>query len=228
MKKTIFAVSFIVLIAAIASAMLTNISLETFSNSKPIVIIDAGHGDPDGGAIGLDGTHEADLNLQIALKIKNQLSDKNINCILTRADVNSVYTSGDTIHQKKVSDIKKRVEIAKNNKDAVFLSIHMNTYQSQDVCGAQVFFKAKSAVSQNIANEIQNAINSRLQPDNQKKEKAIPSNVYLFKNIPNECVLVECGFLSNQNDLDNLKNENYQNKLSTVISEALIFNLFGG
>ena len=228
MKKTIFAVSLIAVIAVAVSGIIKNASIEVLSNSKPIVIIDAGHGNPDGGAIALDGTHEADINLQIALRIHSILSQNNVSCILTRNDSNSIYTSGNTIHQKKISDIKNRIDIAKKNKDALFLSIHMNTYPSSEVHGIQVFYKPNCTVSKEIANDMQTVLNKRLQSDNQKEIKQIPSNVYLFKNIPNECVLIECGFLTNQNDLNNLKNDEYQNEISTIISEALIFNLFGG
>jgi len=104
----------------------------------------------------------------------------------------------------------------------------MNTFPSQNVSGAQVFYKKDSDASKKLAESIQNNINSQLQPENQKTIKPIPSNVYLFKNIQNECVLIECGFLTNQTDLINLKDNEYQYKISKIISETLIFNLFGG
>ncbi len=228
MKKTIFAVSLTVILFAIFCQFALKSSVEIFSSNSVDVIIDAGHGDPDGGAVALDGTHESDINLQIALKIYNELKNKNINCILTRTDCNGIYTQGNSIHAKKVSDIRNRVEIANKNKDALFVSIHMNTFPSSDVCGAQVFYKPSSEISKDIANELQNVINLKFQTDNQKKLKTIPSNVYLFNHIENDCVLIECGFLTNQSDLDKLKNEDFQNNISKSIAETVIFKLFGG
>lgn len=201
---------------------------DVFSENSPTIIIDAGHGDPDGGAVAIDGTHESDINLQIVLKMAELLKEKNVKCVLTRSDKNAIYSEGDSIHQKKISDIRNRVDLAKKYKNAVFISIHMNTFPSSEVSGTQVFYKSGNSYSEEIANEIQKVINDRLQPQNQKKIKTIPSNIYLFKNIPNECVLIECGFLTNPDDLTNLKNEQFQNKISSIISEVLIFKLFGG
>ncbi len=227
-KKTIFAVSLTVFLTIILIYGINSDYIEVFSKNKPMIIIDAGHGAPDGGAVALDGTFESDINLHIALKIHDFLKQKNIECILTRSDSNSIYSKGESIHEKKVSDIKNRVKIANDNKNVFFLSIHMNTYPSPSVSGAQVFYKPKSEVSERVANQVQDVLNLKFQPDNTKKIKPIPSNVYLFNHIENDCVLIECGFLTNQNDLNNLKNEKYQNEISKVISEAVIFSLLGG
>ena len=228
MKKTIFAVSLTVIMSAVICHLLLMTSVNVFNTNQVDVIIDAGHGDPDGGAIATDNTHEADLNLQIALKIYNELKQRNINCILTRTDSNGIYTKGDSIHSKKVSDIRNRIEIANKNNQALFLSIHMNTYSSSEVCGAQVFYKNTGVASKEIAYEIQNAINVKFQPNNVKKTKIIPSNVYLFNHIENECVLIECGFLTNEDDLKKIKSEAYQTDFSKSIAETIIFTLYGG
>lgn len=228
MKKTIFAVSLTVVLSAVLCQFVLKSSVEIFNSNKVDVIIDAGHGDPDGGAVALDGTPEAEINLQIALKIYNELKSKNINCILTRSDSSGIYTEGNSIHSKKVSDIRNRVAIANKYKDALFISIHMNTYPSPDVCGAQVFYKPSSEASKDIAAEVQNVINLKFQADNQKQIKPIPSNVYLFNHIQNDCVLIECGFLTNQSDLDKLKNEDFQNNISKSITEAVMYKFFGG
>lgn len=228
MKKTIFAVSLSLVLLAVLCNLFLNPSIEIFKSNEVKVIIDAGHGEPDGGAVAIDGTPESEINLQIALKIYNKLKSNNINCILTRTNESGIFTEGNSIHSKKVSDIRNRVKIANDNKNALFLSIHMNTFPSPDVCGAQVFYKPSSELSKNIASEVQNIINLKFQSENQKKIKTIPSNVYLFKHIPNDCVLIECGFLTNKDDLDKLKNDDFQNSLSESICEAVVYKLFGG
>lgn len=225
MNKTIFAVSLIILMAAIISVFVPQ--TVTTLNSEVQVLIDAGHGDPDGGAVAEDGTAEADLNLSIASKIYEKLSENGIKCAMIRNSQESIYTEGNTIHEKKVSDIKNRVKSANKNKNALVISIHMNTFPSQDVYGAQVFYKKNDDKSKVFAEEIQKAINLKFQKENEKSIKSIPKNVYFFNHIQNNCVLVECGFLTNQNDLRNLKDEKYQYEIANTISEVLIYKLLG-
>ncbi len=228
MKKTIFTVSLIVALSIIVCVAFLTPNVETFIGSDVDVIIDAGHGYPDGGAVAADNTVEADLNLSIAKKLYEKLSQCNVRCIMTRKDENSIYSTGNTIHEKKVSDIRNRVKLASDNKDALVISIHMNTFPSSDVCGIQVFYKPSSTLSKDVAKEIQSIINLKIQKNNTKVIKPIPSNIYLFNHIDNDCVLVECGFLTNEKDLLNLKNEDYQNKIVNSISEAVMYKLYGG
>lgn len=198
-----------------------------FKESSKKIIIDAGHGLPDGGAVADDGTIESDINLSIAKLICEKLTDAGFECIMTRTDENSIFTEGNTIHAKKVSDTKKRVDIAKKNKDAFVISIHMNTYVTPDVHGAQVFYKSGSDISKDIAAEIQNIINLKYQPDNTKVSKPIPSNVYLFSHIDNNSVLAECGFLTNDDDLVKLKDPAFQEDIAKSISEVITYKLSG-
>lgn len=224
MKKTIFAVSLIVVLAVIVSFSLIT-SVETAMSKDILVIIDAGHGEPDGGAVAKDGTKESDLNLSVAQKLYTYLTDSGIGCVMTRENVNGLGSTGKTIHQKKVYDTRNRVDIARKYSNAILVSIHMNTFTSESVSGMQVFYKKNSCVAKSIANEIQNCLNIKFQSDNPKDIKAIPSNIYLFNNIDNDSILVECGFLTNSNDLNNLKNEQYQSEIAKAISEILIYKL---
>ncbi len=198
-----------------------------FSVGKQKIIIDAGHGLPDGGAVAADGTIESDLNLAIAKLVYEKLNAVGFDCLMMRSDENSIFTDGNTIHAKKVSDIKRRVEIARNNSDAFIISIHMNTYTTSDVHGAQVFYKSGSDISKNIAMEIQNIINLKYQPENTKVSKPIPANVYLFSHIDNNCVLAECGFLTNSDDLAKLKDPEFQNGIAKAIAEVITYKLSG-
>lgn len=198
-----------------------------FKEKRQKIIIDAGHGLPDGGAVASDGTIESDLNLAIAKHLYEKLHAAGFECIMLRNDENSIYTEGNTIHAKKVSDIKNRVETAAKNDDAFVVSIHMNTFETPDVHGAQVFYKSGSSISKDIAVEIQNIINLKYQPDNTKVSKPIPSNVYLFNHINNDSVLVECGFLTNNDDLSKLKDADFQEDISKSIAEVITYKLSG-
>lgn len=184
-------------------------------------ILDPGHGDPDGGAVGLDGTTEQQLNLDIALLIAERLNAESIPFVLTRNNSSSIYSEGKSIHQKKVSDIRNRIQIANQNKDSIMVSIHMNSFPNHDIRGIQVFYSDRNTVAYDIAEKIQSAVNRDLQPQNPKKTKEISSNIYLFSHIDNPSVLVECGFISNECDLTNLKKKEYQEMLANTISEVL-------
>lgn len=225
MKKAIFIFMAAALIFIIRFEY-TN-SFVVFKNNDKQIIIDAGHGLPDGGAVAPDGTIESDINLKIAKNLNKYLSDAGFECIMTRADENSIFTDGKTIHAKKVSDIRKRIEIANNNPDAIVVSIHLNTFTSPDVNGAQVFYKPGSEISKEIATEIQRLINLKYQPENTKVSKPISSNVYLFNHINNESILVECGFLTNPDDLSKLKTEKFQKDIAESIAEILTYKLMG-
>lgn len=225
LKKTIF--NFLVIAAIIVLAFGSGADRSAFKHSKRLVIIDAGHGLPDGGAVAIDGTIESELNLIIAKAVYSKLTDAGINCILTREDENSIFSEGNTIHSKKVSDIKNRVNIANKNPDALVISIHMNTYPDPKVSGTQVFYKSTSSLSKDIATELQNALNINFQNNNIKKIKSIPKNVYFFKNISNDSILIECGFLTNKNDLERLKNFEFQQNFSNLTAEVITYKLTG-
>ncbi len=185
-------------------------------------IIDPGHGVPDGGAVGADGTTEQELNLAISLKIEAMLRKKKINCILTRSDENSIYTEGESIHAKKVSDIRNRVDLATKNKNIPVVSIHLNTFPDRSVSGTQVFYKEGDDASRLLAQDLQNSFNQKIQKENPKVIKPISKNIYLFSHIENPAVLIECGFISNNEELSKLKTEAHQKKIAKIIVDELV------
>ncbi len=225
--KRIFIATIIIVIATLIVIFNDSVSLNVFKPSFRSVIIDAGHGYPDGGAQASDGTVESDINLDISKRIYEYLCSAGINCIMTRNSKNSIFTEGETIHAKKVSDIRNRVKIADNNPDALVVSIHMNTFPDSSVKGIQVFYKDNSELAKSIADEIQNVINTKFQADNNKKTKTISSNIYLFNNINNDSVLIECGFLTNDSDLEKLKTEKFRENIAHSISEVILYKLTG-
>ncbi len=224
--KRIKHVLLIYAIAAVFSVLafqIPAINRSIVANGKePAFILDAGHGKPDGGAVGKDGTTESDLNLSVTLKIADCLKKSEISYALTRETEDSIFSTGDTIHAKKVSDIKERIKIASQYAKVPFISIHMNTFPNESVNGTHVFFRSGDEASKELALKMQEAINNTLQAENPKSIKEIPKNVYLFSHIENPGILIECGFLSNPQELEKLKTEDYQFKLAEQIAKVLI------
>ena len=184
-------------------------------------ILDAGHGIPDGGAVASDGTTEQELNLAITLKVSELLHKQGIAHQLTRSDENSIFTEGETIHAKKVSDVRQRIAIASKTPEIPIISIHMNSYPNASVFGTQVFYSKDDTDAKSLAETLQDAFNEQIQPNHRKTAKTISPNVYLFSHVENPSVLIECGFLSNYEELSKLKTEEYQTKIAEVIVGAL-------
>lgn len=189
------------------------------SDSFKTVIIDAGHGGPDGGTSGTDGTLEKDINLQIAHKLNNILQSMGIETVMIRKEDISIHDeSAKTIRQKKVSDIKNRLSIINNTDDAIFVSIHQNHYHNPKYTGAQVFYSKNNPLSKTLAETIRNPIVSYLQPNNTRETKQSGTEIYLLYHAQAPAVMVECGFLSNAAETEKLKDENYQRRLAFTIA----------
>ncbi len=220
--KGIIAVFAICLVFTVVAGQTIQLSQDRYSAGKEIqYVIDVGHGIPDGGAVAADGTTEQELNLSIALALSKELEKQGIAHLLTRSDENSIFTEGESIHAKKVSDIKNRIAIAQANPTVPMISIHLNSFPNESVHGIQVFYRRGNEVSKQIAAKIQNEFNDKIQPDNTKTIKEISSNVYLFSHIENPAVLIECGFLSNAEELARLKTKSYQVELAKIMANAL-------
>ncbi len=220
-KGILYVFAVCILFTLFAGRLVPDLSFEKTSGNKIEYIIDAGHGKPDGGAVASDKTEEQALNLAIATALSEELEKNKIAHVLTRIDENSIYTEGETIHEKKVSDIRARVAIADSNPQATVISIHMNSFPDHDVRGIQVFCRSEDASAKKLASALQNAFNEKIQPDNIKSIKSISSNIYLFSHTKNPAVLIECGFLSNADELEQLKNPEYQQRIAALIAEVL-------
>ncbi len=192
----------------------------TFSKTetKPQVILDAGHGGFDGGAVASDGTVEKDINLKITLSLSNFLKAAGYDVILTReTDVSTDDVETDKITTRKKSDLKNRLELMRDYPDAVFVSIHLNKFTTSAANGSQVFYSGTNEKSHILGDAIQKNIISLLQPDNTRVNKKATSSTYILYNATLPAVLVECGFLSNSAELKLLKEEEYQNKMAFCI-----------
>jgi len=167
------------------------------------IIVDAGHGGMDGGATAADGTVEKDINLSIALKLRDMLDTAGYNVIMTReTDDDIADDSAKTVRQQKVSDIKNRMKIIEQTPDALFVSIHQNHYGGPSYSGAQVFYSKNNPESEKLAKAIQQDIRSLIQPQNQRAVKRTGTEIYLLYHAQSPAVMVECGFLSNAGDAE--------------------------
>lgn len=194
------------------------INVDSQSIVKQIIVLDAGHGGFDGGAQGIDGTLEKDLNYSIVCKIAEFLRLGGFDVMLTRKGDESLETNpDDTIGKRKVSDMKNRLQMINSYTDSVFVSIHQNKFSTSNVNGAQVFYSPNNDNSQILAEKIQSSLTRQLQTSNKRSIKRADKTIYLLNKAKNPAVLVECGFLSNKKELELLKTEEYQCKLAFTI-----------
>ncbi|MBO5041272.1 MAG: N-acetylmuramoyl-L-alanine amidase [Clostridia bacterium] len=194
--------------------------LETAGYERRKIVLDAGHGGKDGGAVSVTGTHEKQLNLDISLSMRETLHILGYEVIMTReSDVELTHIDGGT---RKMQDLKGRLEIATYNKDAVFVSIHMNKFSASQYSGLQVYYSPNDAHSFDMARSVQDTVKSYLQPENDRKIKKADSSIFLLHKITSPAILIECGFLSNENEAVLLDTPEYRVKLSTAIATAII------
>jgi len=187
-----------------------------------VVVIDAGHGEPDGGAAGADGTTEAGLNLLVAQKLNNLLLQSDIKTVMTRTTNEGIYDpSAKNITEKKRTDMRKRREIQSSVGADLFISIHMNQFEQSKYHGAQVVYDGKNAEAKRLAECIQSALREGVDPDNDRQAMKSDGSIYLLKNAPVPSVIVECGFLSNGEELEKLKTDEYQTKLAWAVMKGI-------
>ncbi|MCI7019638.1 MAG: N-acetylmuramoyl-L-alanine amidase [Clostridiales bacterium] len=199
--------------------MVTVISEELPFVRKHCIVIDPGHGGEDGGAVSCTGRMESEYNLAISRRLDDLLHLLGYRTRMTRTSDVSIYTTGSTLAQKKVSDLKERVRIVNETGNALLVSIHQNQFSDSRYSGAQVFY-AKTAGSKDLGQKLQAELVAALNPGSNRKSKPV-SGVYLLENIPCAGVLVECGFLSNPQEEAMLRNTDYQKKLCCVLAATL-------
>lgn len=182
--------------------------------TNKIIVLDAGHGLPDEGAVGFTGTTEQAINLEIVLKLQKLIEQSGAKVILTRSDENGIYSADSaSIRNKKISDIKNRVGIVNNSKADIFISIHLNKYQDSKYSGWQTFYQATIENSKILATSIQQELNNNINKDNKRVPMSI-KGVYLMEHINIPGIVVECGFISNPSEEELLKQESHQSKLA--------------
>ena len=176
------------------------------------IVLDSGHGGKDLGA-SEQGVDEAPLNLAIVKKLETKLKTLGCTVILTRKDENDLASA--TATNRKKEDMNKRIAIINDEKNDLFISIHMNKYQSESVKGFHVFYK--DGTSKLLASYIQENANVALEQD----KMITKGNFFILNESRIQGVLIECGFLSNANERGQLKSRSYHKKLATVISDGI-------
>lgn len=174
------------------------------------------------GAESSRGTTEAQTNLAIALKLQNLLEQSGCTVILTRSDENAIYDiDSKTLKQKKISDIRNRVKIGNEASADIFVSIHLNKIPQQQYYGWQTFYKEGNEEGKKLATSIQENLNEAIQKENHRVAHTI-DNIYIIKHVEIPITIVECGFLSNQEEEKQLLEDSYQNRLAWGIYNGII------
>lgn len=206
------------------SRVVTVMTVNAPITGRKTVIVDAGHGGVDGGAVSCTGVYESAVNLEISLRLNDLLHLLGINTVMIRETDCSVYTKGETIAQKKISDLKERVRIVNDTPNAILISIHQNHFNDDRYSGAQVFY-APTEDSQALAISLQSAFVKTINPSSNRKTKKA-DGIYLMQHIKCPAALIECGFLSNQKEEYMLRTPEYQKQICAVIASCVSSYLF--
>lgn len=183
------------------------------------VVIDAGHGGDDPGKVGINGAREKDVNLEIARLVQQYLEANDIRVVMTRETEAGLYD--EKASNKKVQDMKRRIEVIEETKPDVAVSIHQNSYPEEYVHGAQVFYYTGSKEGQRLAERIQNQLVTKTDPENRRRIKANDS-YYLLKKTGIPIVIAECGFLSNSEEAEKLCSADYQKRVAWAIHMGIL------
>ena len=222
LRRRVGALCIIVGFLTIAAAAIWEFGENTIvpADSRPpeiTLIIDPGHGGEDGGAVSADGTQEADVNLAVALRLNAAARLCGVRTVMTRASAQISYpNSAGSIAEKKTADQKQRAEMINAVPNGFLISIHQNYYPSTSPHGAQVLY-AKTAHSHEFGAMLHAHLIQTLDPDNRRVAAPISDDIYLMKHVRCPAVLVECGFLSNPEELVKLLDISYELKLGLVM-----------
>ena len=217
----VIAISFLILMVN----PLTKLSIAVTTDNvtyTPTLIIDAGHGGEDGGAVSDSGVLEKDINLIISKQTADLFNFLGFDVIKTRTQDTSLSTDGDTVRSRKVADMKKRLEIFNSSENNVIISIHQNKFTESKYHGTQIFYSPNNTNSKTLAENIKNIVKILLQPENERECKASDRGIYLLKNTYNPAVIVECGFLSNKDECNKLTTTSYQKQISYSIAMGFL------
>lgn len=184
-----------------------------------VIILDAGHGGEDGGALSCTGAEEAGINLEITLRLRDLMHLLGYDTQLLRADDSDLHTEGATTSQRKNSDLRNRVRRINETGNGLLISIHQNQFADSRYSGAQVFW-ANTEGSKALAEDLQRAFVSTVNPGSRRSAKQA-KGIYIMEHIQCPGVLVECGFLSNPTEEALLRSDIYQKQLICVIASTI-------
>ena len=229
MKRKYFSIVFLILIY-FASLLSSNGSIdvmkyifrssgEKIEGKDIVIVIDAGHGGIDPGKVGVNNILEKDINLSIAMKLKNLLEQQDIQVVMTREEDIGLYSDADK--NRKRADLNQRIKIIQESNPDFAVSIHQNSYTEEYVKGAQVFYHSQSLEGKKLAELLQTQIVSTINDGNHRKAKS-NSSYYMLKHTECPLVIVECGFLSNNEEATKLTEDDYQDKMALGILQGIM------
>ena len=216
-------IELILVMLTLAGLVMVSKKLEKYVNSDKVekkeytVVLDAGHGSSDSGKVGINGVLEKDINLFISKKTKKYLEKKGVRVIMTRDKDESLAEEENG--NRKVQDMKARVKRINDTKPDLAVSIHQNSYHEESIHGAQVFYYEHSESGEKDARILQEALLA-VDPDNTRQVKA-NTTYYLLKRTEVPILIVECGFLSNQEEAEKLASEDYQKEIAKAIANGI-------
>lgn len=186
--------------------------VDAIDRSKPVIVIDPGHGGEDPGKVGVNDILEKDINLQISMKVRDLLEEVGITVVMTRED--------DKVPDRKKEDLSNRVELINKTRPTLALCIHQNSYTTPDIFGAQVFYHTKMEEAEDVANLVQESLRA-IDPNN-KREIKENDTYYMLKFTEVPTIIVECGFLTNPEEAAKLTAEEYQEEVAFAICEGIV------
>ncbi len=215
----------IVLLIAIGFTMLIqthNASIQA-KNDEFVVVLDCGHGGPDGGAVAADGTVEKDINLRLGFQLRELLTSYGYKVVMTRDKDEFICDDHNaSLREQNISDLHNRLDIAENYPNSIFVSLHMNKFTEEDSWGSQLFYSPKNKKSEALAELIRNRLLADAQKGNDRALKEMDDSVYIIYNATHPALLLECGFLSNIKEREKFKNNAYRSKFVYDIFEGII------
>ena len=194
-------------------------AVHTEPKGLPVIVIDPGHGGEDGGATSDSGICEKDINLSIALYLSEICRASGLEYRLTRSEDVMLYEDGKP--SRKMQDLSNRLKLTEGG-NCIFISIHQNKFPQSSCRGTQVYYSPNDPDSEKLALSIQHGVRDALQPYNTRNIKKAGSEIFVLDRAQVPAVLVECGFLSNKNDLDLLMSKDYRKKLACVLYAAIL------
>ena len=196
-------------------------SVNTSDAKKSItVVLDAGHGGVDGGAVGVSGSLEKHLNLAIAKKTATFLEDRGYTVVLTREEDELLTDGGNG--SRKQQDLRARVNTVEKYENAVLVSIHMNRFPKESVQGITFYYSPNHPDSYRLSEAMRQRMLATLQPDNRRPMKEATSSIYVLYHTTVPAVLVECGFLSNRLEEAKLAEDAYQLAIAEMIGNGIV------
>ncbi|MBQ6380213.1 MAG: N-acetylmuramoyl-L-alanine amidase [Clostridia bacterium] len=183
------------------------------SASPKTIVLDCGHGGPDGGAVGADGTLEKDINLSLGLQLAEILRQNGYSVVMTRTTDTFICDDPTaSLREQNVSDLHNRLKIAESVGNSIFISLHMNRFSQAQYWGSQLFYSPNHPDSKVLAESIRKRLVTTVQKGNTRALKEMDSSVYIIYRATHPALLLECGFMSNEAELNRFKDKKYRSR----------------